>query len=90
MKYEWDENKCKANIAKHDVDFISAEEFDWSTAIEVLDDRIEYDEDRWIAIGLIGNRLHILIYTMRVDTIRIISLRKANKREREFYEEKTK
>ena len=90
MKYEWDDNKCKANIAKHGVDFKSTEEFDWPTAIEVLDDRIEYDEDRWIAIGLIGTRLHVLIYTMRLDTIRIISLRKANKREREFYEEKTK
>ncbi len=86
MEYEWDESKRKANIAKHEVDFIAAEEFDWSTAIEVIDDRTNYGEERWIALGLIGNRLHIMIYTIRIDTIRIISLRKANKRENEFYE----
>ena len=90
MKYEWNENKCNANIAKHGVDFISAEEFDWSTAIEVFDERNDYGEDRWIALGLIGTRLHVLIYTIRFETIRIISLRKANKRERDFYEAKTK
>ncbi len=90
MKYEWNESKCKANIAKHGVDFIAAEEFDWSTAIEVIDDRIDYGEERWIALGLIGNRLYVLIYTIRIDTIRIFSLRKANKREREFYETQTK
>jgi len=86
VEYEWDESKRKANIAKHEVDFIAAEEFDWSTAIEVIDDRTNYGEERWIALGLIGNRLHIMIYTIRIDTIRIISLRKANKRENEFYE----
>jgi uncharacterized DUF497 family protein len=90
MKYEWDENKCMANIAKHGVDFISAEEFDWFTAIEVFDDRKDYGEDRWISLGLIKNRLHVLIYTVKLDAIRIISLRKANKRERAFYEAKTK
>ena len=90
MKYEWNESKCKANIAKHGVDFIAAEDFNWSSAIEVIDDRIDYGEERWITLGLIGNHLYVLIYTIRVDTIRIISLRKANKREREFYETQTK
>jgi uncharacterized DUF497 family protein len=90
MKYEWDNNKCKANIAKHGVDFLSAEEFDWSTAVEVIDDRSDYDEERWIASGFIGNRLHVMIYTDRIDTIRIISLRKANKHERGYYEMQTK
>ncbi|MDM8541832.1 BrnT family toxin [Desulfococcaceae bacterium HSG7] len=90
MKYEWDDSKRKANIAKHGVDFLSAEEFDWSTAIEVIDDRSNYGEDRWITLGFIGNRLHIMIYTDRIDTIRIIRLRKADKRERGYYEMQTK
>ena len=44
MKYEWDENKRVANLAKHGVDFIDAEHFDWSLAIEAIDDRFNYGE----------------------------------------------
>ncbi len=69
---------------------ITAEEFDWSTAIEVYDNRMDYGEERWIALGFIGSRLHILVYTTRIGAIRIISLRKANKRESEYYETKAK
>ena len=88
MKYEWDENKRVANLAKHDVDFIDAEHFDWSSAFETIDDRSNYSEERWVALGFIGKRLHVLIYTVRGENIRLISLRKANKRERKYYEEK--
>jgi uncharacterized DUF497 family protein len=87
MYYEWDENKRIANLAKHGVDFASAEKFEWDTAIETIDDRFDYGEERWVALGFIGNKLHVLIYSYRADIIRIISLRKANKREREYYEE---
>ena len=86
MQYEWDENKNRANIARHGIDFKAANDFEWSTAIEIYDNRIDYGEDRWIVLGLIINRLHVLIYTERSDNIRIISLRKANKKEREYYE----
>ncbi|MFC1859128.1 BrnT family toxin [Thermodesulfobacteriota bacterium] len=89
MKYEWDENKRVANIAKHGVDFIDAENFDWSSAIETIDDRFNYSEEWWIALGFIGNRLHVLTYTAHGENIRLISLRKANEREKEYYEEKT-
>ena len=89
MKYEWDENKRVANLAKHGVDFIDADNFDWSSAIETIDDRFNYIEDRWIALGFIDNRLHVLIYAIRGENIRLISLRKANKREKDYYEEKT-
>jgi uncharacterized DUF497 family protein len=89
MKYEWDENKRVANLAKHGVDFIDAKNFDWSSAIETIDDRFNYIEDRWIALGFIGSRLHVIIYTMRGENVRLISLRMANKREKDYYEEKT-
>ena len=89
MKYEWDENKRAANLAKHDVDFIDAENFDWSSATETIDDRFNYSEVRWTALGFIGIRLYVLTYAVRGENIRLISLRKANKREREYYEEKT-
>ncbi len=89
MLFEWDENKRIANLVKHNVDFFDAERFDWSSAIETIDTRLSYDEERWIALGFIDNRLHVLIYTFRGDNIRLMSLRKANKRERNYYEEKT-
>ncbi len=89
MEYEWDENKRIANIAKHNVDFSEAENFDWSSALATVDDRFEYQEERWVALGLINNRLHVLVYAFRNDNIRIISLRRANKREQDYYEKKT-
>jgi uncharacterized DUF497 family protein len=90
MEYEWDEAKCLANIAKHKVDFNLAADFCWDTAITVEDDRFEYDEKRFIAIGFIDDRLHVLIFTFRDDVIRIISLRKANSREQRNYEKQTR
>ena len=89
MKYEWDLNKNSANLVRRGVDFNSAVDFDWSTAIETYDDRADYSEDRWIALGCIKNCLHVLEYTERSNNIRIISLRKATKRERKYYEEQT-
>jgi uncharacterized DUF497 family protein len=89
MRYEWDEDKRAANLAKHGVDFIEAGQFEWTTAIEVRDNRFDYGEERWVALGLISNRPHVLIYTRRGEKIRLISLRRANNREREYYE-KTK
>ncbi len=89
MRYDWDEAKRDANLAKHGVDFADAEDFEWERAIEVPDDRRDYGEPRWIALGPIRARLHVLIYTRRGRRVRIISLRRANIRERKFYEAQT-
>lgn len=86
MEYEWDERKRVANLMKHGIDFGITEGFCWNTALETIDDRADYGEKRWIALGLIDTRVHVLIYTKRAEKIRIISLRKANKREVEYYE----
>lgn len=55
--------------------------FDWSSVIERPDRRADYGEDRMQALGKINGRDHVLVYTLRKDRIRVISLRKANKRE---------
>jgi uncharacterized DUF497 family protein len=60
---------------------------DWSTVLEGEDTRRDYGEKRLIAYGLINDRLHCLVYTVRDDLIRVISLRKANKREVSRYEQ---
>ena len=86
MQYEWDEAKRLANLIKHGVDFTETEEFCWDTALETVDDRQRYGEERWVALGAIADRIHVMIYTLRGKTIRIISLRKANKREVTYYE----
>jgi uncharacterized DUF497 family protein len=63
-----------------------SEGFDWSQAIEVLDHRFEYGEERWLAIGPIGAKVYAVAFTERgKDKVRIISLRPATKNERKTY-----
>lgn len=81
MKYEWDEHKRAINITQHRVDFKDIENFDWATCLSVLDTRFE--EPRYSALGLISNRVYFVAYTI----IRLISMRKANKREVKKYED---
>jgi hypothetical protein len=68
------------------VDFVAAELFEWATAIETRDNRCDYGEKRWVALGLIAGCLHVLIYGFRSGKIRLISLRRANRRDRDYYE----
>jgi uncharacterized DUF497 family protein len=89
MHYEWDEKKRLANFIRHKVDFADAIHFEWDTALETIDDRRDYGEQRWVGLGFIGEKLHVLVYTFRAQKIRIISLRKANKRERLYYEKQS-
>ncbi|MHC8510382.1 MAG: BrnT family toxin [Rhodospirillales bacterium] len=85
MLYSWDETKCAANIAKHGVDFDAVWFFDWNNASVIADLRSDYGEERKIAYGDIGGRLHALVY-VDLDpegrAKRVISLRRANDRER--------
>lgn len=60
--------------------------FDWDGALVVTDDRRDYGEPRLRALGLIDGRLHAVVVTPRGDALRIISLRKANKRELKLWE----
>lgn len=85
MNYEWDDNKLTINLVKHQVHFNVAEQFEWETAMIEADNRQHYGEDRFCAFGLIGSRLYCLVYTLRNDVKRIISLRKANTREVKRY-----
>jgi len=79
--YDWDPEKADANFSKHGVSFTAVYEFEWATAIRREDRRYDYGEPRWQALGKIGARDHVLVYTLRQNAIRVISLRKANRRE---------
>ena len=88
MVFEWDENKEKINIAKHKIDFKTASRvFADERRIEKYDEEHSFEEDRYITIGMIGGVAVILmvVYTERKDAIRIISARKATKKEKEEY-----
>ena len=88
MNYEWDDKKCNSNLKNHKVDFSAVEGFDWQSALIIEDNRRDYGEIRYRAMGLIGSRLHALVFTTRGEKVRVISLRKANRREVKSYEEK--
>ena len=77
MKIEFDPDKDAANRRKHGLSLADAEGMDFDTAIYVLDDRYDYGEDRTQAFGLIGSRLHMLVFTMRGEALRAISTAKS-------------
>jgi uncharacterized protein len=87
MEYEWDAAKAAANRRKHGVSFNAVLDFDWTTALVLADERANYGEPRWLALGMIGVRLHSFAFTIRRDHIRVISLRTASRKERALYEE---
>ena len=79
--YEWNDTKRQKNLSIHGVDFSAIESFQWEDALVEPDVRNLYGENRYRAIGLINGRLHLAVFTLRGENFRIISLRKANKRE---------
>ena len=78
---EFDPAKDRANRRKHGLSLADAARMDFDTALYLRDDRIDYGEERYQALGMIGERLHMLVFTMRGDALRAISLRKANPEE---------
>lgn len=85
MKFEWDENKNSINKDKHKISFETASYvFDDPYYIEMYDFEHSVDEDRYIAIGKVGDVLFV-VFTERKDTIRLISARLATNAERSLY-----
>jgi uncharacterized protein len=87
--FEWDAQKAKNNLQKHQVDFEEASTiYDDPLFITVLDDEHSQDEERYITIGLSNqNRVFMVAHTERSNNIRIISARKVTKNEEKFYQE---
>ena len=81
MIYEFDPRKNDANVEKHDVPMLDALGFEWESAQVREDKRKTYAERRFEAIGLIEDRLYVLVFCHREAKLRVISLRKANLRE---------
>lgn len=80
MKFEWDPAKNSANKIKHGVGLDVFEGWDGEPFV-VRDERVEYREERFVALGRIGGLPHALVYTLRGSTVRLISLRRAHEKE---------
>jgi uncharacterized DUF497 family protein len=91
VKFEWDEAKSDQCYAERGFDFAYAARafFDPNRLIQA-DTRHCYGEERYQLMGKIEQRLFVVVYTPRGDAIRIISARKANRREVQHYEDRTR
>ena len=83
MEYEWDIAKNRINLDKQRIDFPEIVNFEWNEAIVRRSDR--FQEQRWRAIGYLGEGRHVVVFTDRGDMRRIISIRKASNKERREY-----
>ena len=91
MHFEWDPAKADRNLSKHSVSFDEASTvFGDPLAGTILDPRHSDDEPRFVTIGLsMSRRLIIVAHTEGEDRIRIISARRATRREKRTYESET-
>jgi len=92
LLFEWDPNKARGNLEIHGVSFDEASTAFKDTLSLTIHDPLHSDEeDRFILIGnSYKNRLLVIVHLERENKIRIISARKATKKERKQYEETTK
>ncbi|MGA3188854.1 MAG: BrnT family toxin [Bryobacteraceae bacterium] len=88
MRWEWDPAKNRSNLAKHGLDFEDAEQALAGNCLTVEDCRSDYGEDRLVAVGLLKGRAIVIAYALRGEATRIISMRKANRREQEIYQKR--
>jgi len=89
MEIEFDANKNAANIRSRGLTFERVVDFDFETAVFKQDSRRDYGEIRFRTLGFLDGRLHALVFTETDKGIRVISFRKANKREVKTYEQET-
>jgi uncharacterized DUF497 family protein len=90
MNIEFDPIKNERNIRERNLSFKEVLDLDWGeTALTYEDVRKEYPERRFITLAFLDIRLHVVCYALIPRGIRVISFRRANKREVERYEEKT-
>lgn len=87
MLIEFDTAKDQANEEKHGISLAAAAFLDWNKALIRHDTRKDYGENRYQALGIVGDRLYFVAFTVRGDALRIISMRKANQREERQYEQ---
>ena len=88
MQFEWDPAKNRSNFAKHGLHFADAELVFGGPCVSFVDDRFDYGEERFVTLGLLAGRLVTIAHVPRGEATRIISMRKANRREQKIYQKR--
>lgn len=84
--FDWSDVKARGNLKKHGVTFeVARLVFDDPSSLDEIDDRENYGEDRFVITGRANGRMLTVTYTEREGRIRIISARKATRREQDDY-----
>ncbi|MCB9419599.1 MAG: BrnT family toxin [Ardenticatenaceae bacterium] len=87
MKFQFDPAKAKSNLRKHGISFADAEGIFYDPLAIHTEDPYTEGEERWIAVGMgSANQILVVVYTFRGDEIRLISVRRATRREVKDYE----
>jgi len=89
MQFEWNPDKARSNLKKHEVSFNEASTvFNDPLSMTFPDPNHSYSEDRYVIIGLSSaGRILVIPHTDRADRVRIISAREATRNEKRFYED---
>ena len=90
VEISFDPAKSVRNVTDRGLPFTLVAQMEWSGAVIKEDVRKNYGERRYLALGMIGDRLHAVVFTPRADKVHVISLRKANQREMKNYGQETK
>jgi uncharacterized DUF497 family protein len=90
MEISCDPVKSDRNLTDRGLPFTLLKQMEWSGAVIKEDVRNNYGERRYLALGMIGDRLHAVVFTPRADKVHVMSLRKANQREMNNYGQETK
>lgn len=85
MQFDFDPGKGATNLSKQGLSLVAAAELSWDAALVWIDDRADYGEVRMVALAPIGEILFFIAFVNREPARRIISLRRANRREVNHY-----
>ncbi len=85
MQFDFDSGKDATNLSKHGLSLAAAAELSWNEALVWIDDRADYGEVRMIALAPLGDILCLVVFVDREPARRVISLRRANRREVNHY-----
>jgi hypothetical protein len=85
MRFTWSDSKRTLNLKDHGLDFMDAPRVFEDLTFTFEDDRFPYGEQRFVTLGLLGNRVVSIVHTESEHEIRIISFRKATHREEHIY-----
>lgn len=81
MRFSWHEPKRQTTLKKRGLDFAQAEQVFMGPIFTFEDDRQDYGEERWVTLGLLREKVVVIVHTESEDEIRVISMREADKDE---------